>query len=112
MTVVATIYFTASSSARLTFRIPPRKGCDVVMSCSMIRGQSGRGLLQSRLPPECADCVAPLPRSRSVRPLPVRGFRLVHAVLVRVVLALDLQVAEPLLGVGPQDLQPWHAIDH
>src|SRR5206468_5468490 len=48
----------------------------------------------------------------SVRPLPVRGVGLVHPVLVGVVLARDLFVAELLLGVRPGDLELRDPVDH
>jgi hypothetical protein len=32
--------------------------------------------------------------------------------LVGVILALDLRVAELLLGMRPDHLQPWHTVDH
>jgi hypothetical protein len=50
--------------------------------------------------------------SPSQRPLPVDDPGHVHAVLVRVVAALDLAVAELLLGVGAGHVQPRDAVDH
>ena len=47
----------------------------------------------------------------SIRPLPVCGFGLIDAVLVRVVHALDLHIAELLLRVRAGHLEPRHAVD-
>src|SRR5262245_28800766 len=47
----------------------------------------------------------------SVRPLPLFDLGLIDAMLVGVVLAVDLPVAQLLLGVGPGHPQGGHAVD-
>src|SRR5437660_8239970 len=48
----------------------------------------------------------------SIRPLPADDLRLIDAVFVGVVPAVDLQVAVLLLGVSPDFLEHGRAIDH
>ena len=47
----------------------------------------------------------------SVRPSPICDLRHIDAVLMRVVAAIDLDVAEPLLGVSPDFLELRGAVD-
>src|SRR3974390_1502152 len=46
-----------------------------------------------------------------VRPFPAGDFRAVHAMFVRVVAAVDLHVAETLLGLGADSLEAGRAVD-
>src|SRR5271169_6089965 len=65
----------------------------------------------------CRVIVSPPPRARLnscrfVRPPPSRDFWAVNAVLVCIVSARDLLVAEPLLGVAPNLLQRRGPVNH